>query len=356
MNFLRPLKILRFASIGLPHSHAKPRRTSETIGYSGAMARTRKRDAAADNVDLPDFIAPMLAEPAEPFDSTDFLFEIKWDGTRAVVLNGRERLRIANRRKVQLLRRYPEFQALEALPPGTALDGEIIVLDDGKPAFNKLMQREHLTDDRSIAMAAQRLPATLIAFDLMYADFASLMDRPLLERKQRLAKVVEALHCPHLLYCDHVLEHGRQYFAAAEAMGLEGVMGKRVQSRYQPGQRGGDWLKIKATRTETFEVIGFTQRDAQPIISALVIGRQIDGAWFFDAKVGSGFTEHQRAAFFSALHGLPALDGPPADGPPEAHWRATGLRCRVRYAERTAGGKLRSPVFLGLVDSQATPS
>ncbi|TWT44689.1 putative DNA ligase-like protein [Phycisphaerae bacterium RAS1] len=319
------------------------------------MATARRKLAAratsksALPVELPRRIDPMLAQAAdEPFDSPQHLFEIKWDGTRCVAFFDGARVRLQNRRDIEMRDRYPELACLCGLPPGTVLDGEVIVLDQGKPSFHKLAKREQCQDPQRIAAAAKRIPATLIAFDLLFLAGKDITGRPLVERRELLRNVVARLGSPHVIAADYVVGAGRAYFQAAEKHALEGIMAKRLDSPYLPGKRSAHWLKIKVATVGVFDVLGFVPREDDPIVSALVVGERIGRRWVFKAKVGSGFTETSRAEWHRNLAPLPALAHPPADGPKEAVWRETGLKARVRYFEKTPTGKLRAPVFLGI--------
>jgi len=292
----------------------------------------------------------MLAQSAAPFDSDAHLFEIKWDGTRCIVFVGPDGVRLQNRRFFEMQSRYPEFACLQSLPPGVVLDAEIIVLDQGKPSFNKLAQREHNTSPTKIEILARQLPATMMVFDLLYLNFQSLLDRPLLQRRGMAEEVVAHLSNPHVVVPSYILQHGQHYFEQLEQLGLEGMMAKRLQSPYQPGKRTPDWLKVKAATTAEFDIIGYEQRQDQPFVSALVIGMIDDrGRLLYKGKVGSGFNEEQRQDWFRRLSTAPPLEKPPADAPRGLVWRRTALRCRVRYFEKTESGKLRAPVFMGLV-------
>ena len=297
----------------------------------------------------------MLAEACfDPFDSPDYLFEIKWDGTRCCAFRDQGGLALRNRRHVELGHRYPELHCLEALPNGTLVDGEIVVLADGKPSFPKLMQREHLIDPEKIQRMSERLPATLMLFDLIYQDGEDLHRRPLAERRERLEALIEPLDSPHVLVPSYVLERGCDYFAGVRDLGLEGIMAKKLSSPYRKGRRSEDWLKIKVSQIGNFALIGYTQRDGEDTISALVLGLPGPKGWIYKGKVGTGFTEHQRAEFFAALRQLPPLKQIPPDGPKEAHWHDTGLVAKIRYFEVMESGALRGPVFEGLTDEDPT--
>ena len=292
----------------------------------------------------------MLAQAGEPFDSPKHLFEIKWDGTRCLAFIEADRIRLQNRRFIEMRERYPELAILRNLPPGTVIDGEIVVLEEGKPSFNKLQQREHLLDPSRISMLSERMPATLIVFDLLYLSYGSWMGRPLTDRREQASKLVHRLDSPHVLAPDHIIEYGTAYFAEVERHGLEGIMAKRLDSPYLPGKRSSHWLKIKVAQTGEFDIVGYTRREAEPVVSALLLGMQYRGRLIYKGKVGSGFTEDQRRELFVHLSTRPELNTLPKNGPKDAVWRATELRCAVRFFEKTKTGMLRAPVFKGLIE------
>lgn len=296
---------------------------------------------------VPERIAPMLATIGEPFDSDDHQFEIKWDGTRCIAHIG-QTLRLQNRRDIEMVSRYPELTCLCSLAPGTIVDGEIVVLEDGKPSFRKLQQREHLQSNTKIAMLAERLPATLILFDVLYDAGTNLMNQPLSDRRERLRELVADIASPHVIQTDAIVTHGIDYFKAAEAHALEGIMAKRLASRYQPGTRSPDWVKIKVAQEGDFDVIGYKPSDTGDWVAALALGERRGRKWTFKGNVGTGFTEEQRRELLAFMERADALDDPP-ERRNDVEWKATGLRCRVRYFEKTFNGRLRAPVFVGFV-------
>ena len=206
---------------------------------------------------LPAFIAPMLAKPGVPFDSPEHLFEIKWDGTRTLVFVERDGYRLVNRRRVDMTDRYPEFAFLGQLPPGIVLDGEMVVLRTGKPDFGLLLSREQSQSQRKVRYLSRTLPATLVVFDQLYEDYQSLMAMPLSQRREHLGKLVERCADPHLVLSQGVVGNGVAFFEGTCAQGLEGMVAKRLNSRYQPGQRTGAWTKIKRSETVQCAIIGF---------------------------------------------------------------------------------------------------
>jgi DNA ligase D-like protein (predicted ligase) len=315
--------------------------SSSSSSSSSSSNRHRMRE-------LPAFIPPMLAKAGEPFDSDRHLFEIKWDGTRALAFIDRRGHQLLNRRRVDMTDRYPEMEFLSKnLPKGTILDGEIVVLRNGKPDFNALQKREHARSARKITMVSRSTPATFIAFDLLFDSYEVLIERPLSERRERLRELVDECDHPRLIMSEGVVGSGTQYFAEACKLGLEGVVAKRLDSPYLPGQRTDCWIKIKRQETYACAVIGFTRAETvRPDFSALVIASEIDGKFQCVGRVGSGFDGKLRdrinGFLWSHLREQPVI--PCRE---KALWVEPGLYCEVRCMERTKGGMLRAPVFVG---------
>ena len=295
---------------------------------------------------LPDFVPPMLAVPGEAFDSDEHLFEIKWDGTRALAFIDRPGgYRLLNRRRIDMTVRYPEVEVLGTLPPGTVLDGEIVMLRDGKPDFEALQGREHARNPMHIRFAAGRNPATYIVFDLLFAGFKSLMDEPLTERRDVLQHLIAKLDSRRVVFSDGVVGPGTAYFDAACQRGLEGIVAKRLGSRYLPGKRTDAWIKIKRQQTVVCVVIGFVP-EGNADISSLLIGMEDGGKVVYVGRVGSGMNTTERTDLRRKLDAL-VQESPVIECRHKgAVWVMPAVYCRVRYMERTTGGRLRAPVFV----------
>src|SRR2546422_1883329 len=251
---------------------------------------------------LPEHIKPMLAETAEkPFDSKDHLFEIKWDGIRCVAFVRDGKVHLQNRKLSSMTARYPELQCLREWPEETVIDGEMVVLDEGKPSFQRLAQREHIGDSRRIELLVQRLPATYIAFDLLYENGQSIMREPLVERRKRLKALATAFPNPHVIVAEYILKRGKRYFEEVERVGLEGIMAKRIDSVYTPGARSSAWLKLKVCQTADFVLIGCTKRQGEDTASALLLADRIGDELVYCGKVGRGFNEAKPRQLYQAI-------------------------------------------------------
>jgi bifunctional non-homologous end joining protein LigD len=299
------------------------------------------------NKELPPFIPPMLAQPAEPFDSDDYLYEIKWDGTRALAFIEDGSYRLVNRRKLDMTGRYPDFEFLKNLPPGTVLDGEMVVLKGGKPDFSLLESREQARTPNRIRDLARSSRATYIVFDLLYEDYQPLLTRPLIERRERLTQLVRQVKHPRLVLSEAVVGRGKAFFAEACRQNLEGVVAKRLQSRYLPGLRTEAWFKIKRQSELICAIIGFLPSGPDDFRS-LILAVEDKGKLQCAGKVGSGFTNAMRKRInellWSRLRPKPVI---PCKL--KGKWIEPGLFCRVRFMERTESGDLRGPAFKELL-------
>jgi bifunctional non-homologous end joining protein LigD len=300
---------------------------------------------------LPDYIPPMLAKLGKPFDSADYLFEIKWDGTRAVAYIEQGTLRLMNRRRLDISDRYPDLTYLRGLPSGTVLDGEIVVIEGGKPDFNLLQSREQAQSARRIRNAARAHPATYMVFDQMYREYRSVMDQPLDRRRAVLRETVGSLSSReptdgYVVVSEGVVGQGLRYFAETARRGLEGVVAKRLTGRYLPGKRTDAWIKIKQTLTITCAIIGFVP-SGEDDFRSLIIAAADDGGLRCVGKVGTGFDRELRERInellWSRLRNEPVI---PCNI--RGNWIEPGLFCNVGYYERTKNGELRAPVFLEL--------
>lgn len=300
---------------------------------------------------LPDFIPPMLALAGEPFDSDDYLFEIKWNGTRALAFIDEGGYRLVNRRRAAMNDRYPEFAFLAELPAGTVLDGEIVVLRHGKPDFDLLLSREQSRMPLRIRALAHSLPATFIAFDQLYAGYRSLMSQPLAKRRKRLAQTVRQAANDHLVVSDGVVGAGQAFFREVTAQGLEGVVAKRLRSRYQPGKRNEAWIKIKRVHRLFCAIVGFLPEGKNDFRSLVLAADDGDGLRLV-GKVGTGFDAAVRKQVNRALWGR-LSDRPMIPCRLRAKWVSPGLYCWTSYLERTKSGELRAPVFMELHEDQA---
>jgi bifunctional non-homologous end joining protein LigD len=299
-------------------------------------------------VSLPAFIPPMLATLGEPFSDPSFLFEIKWDGMRTLAYAEGGGYRAHNRKGNDVKGRYPELAAVAALPEGTVVDGELTVMRDGMPSFNGLLQREQARGRHRIAELAAQLPATYIVFDLLYHDGLAIMDEPLTARRAALQALVTEAADARLVFSEGVEDAGEAFFERAVALDLEGVVAKKLNSRYLPGRRTKAWVKFKKQAVIYCVIIGYFLEGDD--LRSLVVATEEEGALRSVGRVGSGLDDVTRARLKELLGPL-RRDEPVVPSRAEAVWVEPRVFCTVKYLERTPGGELRAPVFVGLVDA-----
>jgi DNA ligase D-like protein (predicted ligase) len=294
----------------------------------------------------------MLASPGSPFDSDEYLFEIKWDGIRALAFFGNGFARLQGRKLSDSSDRYPEIvSALGALDGEGILDGEIVVLDEeGRPDFQRVLVRE-LT--RTAGVKSRAHPVVYIAFDLLHRNGESLLDRPLVERRRLLSELLVNPPSP-IVESAHVVGRGTALFEEAKERGLEGIFAKRLGSRYLPGERTKDWLKIKVRREVDAVLVGLVRERGGKRIKSLVLGSHREGRLVWIGNAGSGIDQTTLIDLETALDGLRSKPPPgfEAEAPGEIDWIAPRLVVRVQYTGLTKESRLRHPVFVGFVDKR----
>jgi len=238
---------------------------------------------------LPRNPTPMLATLVDaPFDDPGWLFEVKWDGYRAIAsIDAAGKVTLTSRNGLDLLKRFHELSsigtAFRSLP--VIVDGEICALDAaGRSSFQALQQVDVAA---RVTKNGSRTPLTFVAFDLLYADGRDLRDVPLEERKTKLEKLIVPGHA--VMYSKHIIGEGRAFFALAQREGLEGIIGKRRDSPYRMS-RSRDWFKMKAKHEEEFVIGGWTEpKGSRSDFGALLLGYYENGKLVFSGQVGTGF-------------------------------------------------------------------
>src|SRR5258708_6581763 len=288
---------------------------------------------------------PMQAASAEaPFSSPDYLFEVKWDGLRCVLsrLAGGS-VRLADRGLHDIPADLPEVVgAARRVPPGSVIDGELVATDDeGRPDYPRL--RERLAGGAALK---DKIPTAYLAFDALYLEEKPLVRQPVIRRRARLSKAVEA--GGHIFVPDHIEEDGVELFEACLERGLEGVVAKHRLSPYVPGQRSPFWLKVKAVKSDDFVVIGWM---GEKPFDALVVGYHEDERLLPCGTVGGGYDDAAMRTISEALVKLATDDSPP-DPPPilanPLHLHRPQLAVSVRDSDGSPDGTLRFPIFNGL--------
>jgi DNA ligase D-like protein (predicted ligase)/DNA ligase D-like protein (predicted 3'-phosphoesterase) len=293
---------------------------------------------------------PMLAKLAsQPFSGKDWVFEIKWDGFRAIAyVNDDFSLRSRNQK--ELKHNFPELEELKRLARNVVLDGEIVVMKDGKADFQALLERGKAVSPTEIELHAKRSPAVYVVFDILEKDGKTLVNLPLTERKEILQRSVR--EGKHVLLSDFVEANGEAYYAAALEKGLEGIVAKKKSSPYEAGLRSGNWLKIKKLRSCDCVIFGYTKGTGAraETFGALLLGLyDADAKPVYVGKVGTGFSQDALKTLWEAFQKL-KVDAAPfkVDVPEKVVWLKPKLVCEVLYQAVTRDVKLRMARFRGL--------
>ncbi|RYE01061.1 MAG: DNA ligase D, partial [Sphingobacteriales bacterium] len=304
------------------------------LGEQFSLARERA---------MPQLLKPMMATLVDaPFDDPNWLYEIKWDGYRAVGYVQDGAVELISRNEKPFTEKYtPVADALAALPFNAIFDGEIVAVDEKGLANFQLLQNW------------QNSPVTLryYIFDVMWVEGYDVTALPLLQRKALLETLLpkgdEVLH-----YSDHVLGKGTPFFKAALKQGLEGIMGKRADSIYTEGARSPEWLKIKVNQRQEVVIAGFTEpRNTRKFFGAILLGAWQGDEFVYVGHSGSGFNKKSLEDLYNRMQPL-ATDACPFEKCPKANmpvtWVKPKLVCEIKFTEWTREGIARHPIFMGL--------
>ena len=311
--------------------------------------------ASAPSKRLPQTVKPMLARLARrPFDSPDHLYELKWDGIRALAFVDGGRFRLLSRKSKDITSTFPELSSLPEQVRGdrVVLDGELVCLDDlGHPSYLRLQQRLQNPDHPKV----RSNPVHFIAFDVLYLDGFPIMSDPLFTRKNILHNLLRASEVTQA--CDFIEKDGEAFFQATCELGLEGIVAKEKSGLYLPGKRSKSWLKVKRVRESEFVVGGYTFRGVRnEYFYTLLLGLyDNDGQLIFVGEVGAGISRSVAKELSRMLH-FHAGEQPFASLPniqKLIFWCRPELVCQVGYGEFTEHGKLAYPVFKALRDDKS---
>ena len=324
----------------------------------------------ADRETLPD-LTPMAATLMDtPFDGDEWMFEVKWDGVRAICVCMDEETLVLSRNRRDITQTYPELHNLHdrLVALDAIVDGEIVALDKGRPSFERLQSRMNLQNEHEIKRAVKACPTIYVMFDLLYLDGRSLLGEPLDERKKLLQEIVVPNDRVQVSHTE--IGIGKALFQASRERGLEGIVAKKRSSPYRPGKRTREWQKIKTIHDADFVVGGWSRGEGSrsSTFGAILVGAydEEDNLVFMGA-VGTGFSDTRLKELLPQLKehenpecpfagGLAAVRagrlGKPIRDP---HWAEPVLVARVEYREVTSGWHLRAPSFKGLrTDKDAT--
>jgi bifunctional non-homologous end joining protein LigD len=288
------------------------------------------------------YIKPMLSKIREkPFDDKDWIFEIKFDGFRAIAELNNADVKFYSRNGLYFGDDYPEvFEELKKLDIHAVLDGEIVALDKkGRSSFQLLQE----VDKNSVR-------PLYYVFDLLEFNGKNFRGLPLVQRKKQLQKLIDGNEV--IRYSDYVEKEGKKFFDLLVKKNLEGMIAKKSDSIYRDGIRNGDWLKIKFHHEQEAIIIGFTEpQGSRKYFGALVLGVYKNKELAYVGHVGTGFDEEALKNLFMKMKPM-EIDHPPITNEIDTGGRVTWIKpelvCNIRFSEWTRDGQMRQPVFLGL--------
>ncbi|MBI1756939.1 MAG: ATP-dependent DNA ligase [Fimbriimonas ginsengisoli] len=317
----------------------------------------------AQKASVPRLISPMLCtEMPKLRDDPGWIFEVKLDGIRVIAIVEDRKARLLSRNGHDITPRFPALAAeLSALPHRSlVLDGEVVLYDSrGVPSFQALMERFQLTNPADVMRAERSAPVEYCVFDLLFLDGWDLRQAPLVERRRLMEEAV--LRGASLRTLDAFSEHGQMVYDKVRALGFEGVVGKKLDSRYREGVRGPNWIKVKGYHSDDFLVVGYTRGEGsrRSTFGALVLAERDGDRWAYRGNVGGGFSDAQLDEIRALLDATGPGDSPfepPVKFASPVVWVAPRHWAEVRYMERTREGLLRMPVFLRLRPDLTAPA
>jgi bifunctional non-homologous end joining protein LigD len=291
---------------------------------------------------LPDFVSPMLATLTKiPFDDPDWVFEIKWDGFRAVAHTGKEK-KLYSRNGLDFSTKFPGIlNGLDKIKKSCILDGEIVLFNKkGLPDFQKL---QHFETNRNY-------PLVYYVFDILFSGGKEMVGVPLHERKKLLQSILPAND--QIRYCDHVDEKGIAFFDIAKRRGLEGVIAKKKDSLYYPGIRSREWLKIKNVLGTEAVIVGYTEpKGGRLYFGSVILATKKGKGWIYRGHAGTGFNAGRLKELKTKMDKLVTRDSPfdkkvSVNG--KVTWIKPKLVADIAYTEITRDNIFRHPVFLHL--------
>lgn len=337
------------------------RLTSKEMTGEYRMHKTKEKEFLLERVDDPQidwlnqFVEPMLSETRDdPPKGGDYIFELKWDGIRALISFEEGRMKIHTRNQNEVTMQFPElldgekaFRATNAV-----FDAEIVSLDgDGKPVFKKVINRLMSRGESNIQKLSRTAPCYCYVFDCLYLDGRSLINEPLTKRKAWLKDAIR-FDTPYRV--SEFVEDGQSLFKAAAEHGLEGIMAKKRDSRYLPGKRSDCWYKVKVRQSSEVIVIGYTKGkgDRGQTFGALHIAEKVDGELHYRGKVGTGFDDATIKDIVKAIEKVEPVKNIKVKGElfdkKISTWLDPKLIAEVSYSKLTPDKMFREPVFIRL--------
>lgn len=278
----------------------------------------------------------LLKETDAPFDSEDYLFEIKFDGIRATIFASPFTFKIISRNRKDITNLYPELRSIQKLVrKDTIIDGEIVSFENNVPSFSKLQERSHLKDKRKIQYQSIINPVVFVAFDILYQD-KDLIDLKLTQRKKILDKIEEN---EVFIKSKTFDKNGIKLFEQIKKLNLEGIVAKKKDSTYEINTRSGSWIKIKNQKKEEFIIGGY--EETKGYVISLLLGEYRDNEFCYVGNVALA----KKSAIYNKLMKLQKMRKSPFNDYKKSNaiYVSPIIKVKIKYMERTKNNHLRQP-------------
>lgn len=281
-------------------------------------------------------IKPMLlGEVREVFDSKEYLYEVKYDGIRVLVFVSKDKVVIRSRYGIDITGLFPEMMVLcKMVKRNVIFDGEIIMLDNNKVSFSKLQKRIHLKNKKTIEFLSKTNPVIFICFDVIY-EGKDLINLSLLERKKILSKYEDN---DVFIKSTYVIGDGTKLFNAIKKLDMEGIVAKKINSKYLVNERSDNWLKIKNYKSGNFIILGYINKEESHVIS-LVLGEHLNKKIVYVGKVILGKKRNLADKILKMKKSKAVVKIKDKD----VIYIKPEIKCLIKYLERTENGLLRQP-------------
>jgi len=361
----RSMEEIASGKVRVWRSNREPKRKAGRKSAAKATGRASSASTRANSsstTGIPFTLEPMYASVGTGIPGEGWTFEPKYDGIRVLAYATPNEVRLMTRNGKDKAQQFPEIVAsLKKLSAQTkrslVLDGEIVALTDGEPArFQELQSRMHVKESHMIERHSTSTPAALILFDILVDGDEGLIKEPWSDRRARLVKRVVKRVTPQLRVTESSQSDGKKMLENARRQGWEGIIAKRTDSRYEPGNRSRNWLKLKIEFRQEFVVGGYTEpRNSRAHIGALLLGYFDNDRFIYVGHTGGGFTQKGLEGMHRRLKPLERKTSPFEEMPKtneKAHWVKPEVVVEVKFNEWTADRRLRQPIFLGVRDDK----
>lgn len=280
-----------------------------------------------------EFTPMLLKEVDEVFDDENYLYEVKYDGIRVLVFVGNDSVVIKSRYGMDITKLFPELSCLSKIVSGKVIfDGEIIILDDGRVSFSKLQKRFHLKNKKTIDFLSKTNPVVFMCFDVLYEN-RDLINLSLLERKEILNNYEDN---EVFVKSTYVYGKGSKLFKAIKSLDMEGIVAKKIDSKYLINERSDNWIKIKNYKSDDFLILGYINKEN---VISLVLGELLKGRIVYVGKVSLGKKRSLANKIMNMKEVKALIDIKDKD----VIYVKPNVKCEVKYLERTSNGLLRQP-------------